>query len=246
MQAIIMAAGKGSRLGELTEEMPKSFLEIRGIKLIEYNVALLHAFDIKDIVIVTGYMTEKIEEWAADKGITCVYNPFFEMTNVLGSFYMGQEHLNQDVIYMHADTLAEPAILEQMLKADGDIVLPVDHKKCDEEAMKVLLQNNEIVQISKLIPCEKAAGEFIGIARINQNVLPALKRASKEVLKRKNYTAYFEAAIQELINERSYSMEILPTDQYFWAEIDFAEDYARAKAEITEALLQVGRGEFGK
>ena len=87
MQAIIMAAGKGSRLGNLTQDMPKSFLEIQGIKLIEYNIALLHAYGINDIVIVTGYQCEKIEELVKDiEGIQCVYNPFYEMVNVLGSF----------------------------------------------------------------------------------------------------------------------------------------------------------------
>ena len=52
MQAIIMAAGKGSRLGGLTADMPKAFLEIKGIKLIEYNIALLHSCGIKDIILV--------------------------------------------------------------------------------------------------------------------------------------------------------------------------------------------------
>jgi len=62
MQAIIMAAGKGSRLGSLTENMPKSFLEIKGFKMIEYNISMLHAFGIKDIIIVTGYQSDMFEE----------------------------------------------------------------------------------------------------------------------------------------------------------------------------------------
>ena len=44
MQAIIMAAGKGSRLGQLTKDKPKSFVEVKGIKLLEYNIALLHEY----------------------------------------------------------------------------------------------------------------------------------------------------------------------------------------------------------
>ena len=106
MQAIIMAAGKGIRLGALTEEIPKSFLEIKGIKLIEYNIALLHAHGIKDIFIVTGYQNERFEEMAREiNGLRCIYNPFFEMVNVLGSFYMAQEYLSEDTVYLHADTL---------------------------------------------------------------------------------------------------------------------------------------------
>ena len=70
MQAIIMAAGKGSRLGNLTEDKPKAFLEIQGIKLIEYNLAMLHAYGIEDIIIVTGYLNEHYEQLCSKfKGI---------------------------------------------------------------------------------------------------------------------------------------------------------------------------------
>ncbi|MDF2565867.1 MAG: putative sugar nucleotidyltransferase, partial [Massilibacillus sp.] len=62
MQAIIMAAGKGSRLGEITNGKPKSFLEIKGKKLIEYNIQMLHKYGIHDITIVTGYQSEAFVE----------------------------------------------------------------------------------------------------------------------------------------------------------------------------------------
>lgn len=63
MQAIIMAAGKGSRLGQLTKDKPKSFVEVKGIKLLEYNIALLHEYGITDIVVVTGYMSKKLKNY---------------------------------------------------------------------------------------------------------------------------------------------------------------------------------------
>lgn len=59
MQAIIMAAGKGSRLGSLTKGKPKSFVEIKGKKLIEYNLQLLQKYHVDEIIIVTGYQTDE-------------------------------------------------------------------------------------------------------------------------------------------------------------------------------------------
>ena len=89
MQAIIMAAGKGSRLKNLTGGKPKSFLEIKGKKLIEYNLRLLQKYQINDIIIVTGYQSESFEAFTANmNNIRLIYNPFYEMVNVLGSFYM--------------------------------------------------------------------------------------------------------------------------------------------------------------
>ena len=54
MQAIIMAAGKGSRLGSLTDGKPKSFVEIKKKKLIDYNLDLLRHYGVDEIIIVTG------------------------------------------------------------------------------------------------------------------------------------------------------------------------------------------------
>lgn len=247
MQAIIMAAGKGTRLGGLTEYKPKAFLEIKGIKLIEYNIALLHAYGIKDIIIVTGYQNEQFEELAQDiEGLQCVYNPFYEMVNVLGSFYMGQEYLSDDVIYMHADTLCSPDIFKDLIDKKGDIVLPVDFRSCDEEAMKVRTRDGCVTEISKEIPCDAGEGEFIGIAKISKEVLSDLRTAVKKLMAKKKFRAYFESAIQELIELDRYKMEVLPIEKRFWIEIDFEEDYEKARKEIPSGLITLAEREFGK
>ena len=117
MQAIIMAAGKGSRLGSLTENIPKSLLEIKGKKLLDINIAMLHKYGIWDITIVTGYQDEKFIQVTEDvPGITLVYNPFYEFTNVIGSYYMGMKQLHEDFIYLHADTICEIGIFDELIQ----------------------------------------------------------------------------------------------------------------------------------
>ena len=245
MQAIIMAAGKGSRLGELTKDKPKSFIEIKGVKLLEYNISLLHEYGIKDIIIVTGYMTEKIEKKI--EGVKCVFNPFYEQVNVLGSFYIGMPYIKDDVIYMHADTLCSPSVFERMINENADIVLPVDYKICDEEAMKVKTIDNKIVEISKQIPCSEAEGEFIGIAKISKKVLNDIKHAAKILMQQKNFTSYFEGAIEYLIKNEDYKPTPISTNGEFWGEIDFMEDYERVCESISDELVNIAkRNDIGR
>ncbi len=246
MQAIILAAGRGSRLGSLTEEQPKAFLEISGIKLIEYNIALLRSHKVQKIILVTGYKNDLFEALTSSmREVICVYNPFYSMMNVLGSFYMAQHALsNDDTIYMHGDTLCDPQILDDMIKATADIVLPVDFRNCDEEAMKVLTVNGHVNEISKQIPCDKAEGEFIGIAKLSKKAIPLIKTAAKKVLQREEFTAYFEAAIQELINDNSCSIQSIPTAGRFWGEIDFLEDYQYVKNNLPNTLIEIARKEL--
>ncbi len=241
MQAIIMAAGKGSRLGGLTKGKPKSFVEVKGRKLIEYNLALLKKYKVDEIIIVTGYQCEAFEELTAgEANIRLVYNPFYEMVNVLGSFYMGMETLHDDFVYLHADTLCEPAVFDKMLRLDGDIVLPVEYKKCDEEAMKVRSEKGKIVQITKQMPIDKAEGEFIGIAAFRKEVIPTLKEKTKQLMKEKAFTDYFESAIQRLIDDgEDVQISAVSTDNAFWAEIDFVEDLERAETGIPKSLTDI-------
>ncbi len=244
MQAIIMAAGKGSRLGSLTGGKPKCFVEIKGKKLIEYNLQLLKNYQVEDVILVTGYQSEAFEELTAHwKNVRLVYNPFYEMVNVLGSFYMGMEKLQEDFLYLHADTLCEPAIIERLIQMEGDIVLPVDYKTCDEEAMKVRSENGRLVEITKQMPIERAEGEFIGMASFRKEVLPDLKKVVRQLMKEKEFTAYFESAVQRLMDQGSYKIKAVPTNGAFWAEIDFCEDYERAKEEMPDRLLDIFEGE---
>lgn len=243
MQAIIMAAGRGSRLEHLTDERPKAFLEIKGIKLIEYNIALLHKIGVRNIFVVTGYKNECFEELLEkSEGVRCIYNPFYEFMNVLGSFYMGQEYLkDEDTIYMHADTLCAPEIISQMNETDADLVLPVDYKTCDEEAMKVRFERGQIAEISKQIPCDLAKGEFIGICRIRGNMVEAVKKTSKKLMKNKRFKAYFEEVIQDLIDGNEYKIEVISTGKYFWGEVDFLEDYDRVTRLLPNRLYEIAK-----
>lgn len=240
MQAIIMAAGKGSRLGALTCGNPKSFVEIKGKKLIEYNICLLKKYHIDEIVIVTGYQNESFETLlAGEKNVHFVYNPFYEMMNVLGSFYMGMEALHDDFIYLHADTLCEPVIFEKLVHMEADVVLPVEYGRCNEEAMKIRSENGQIVKITKQMPVEEAEGEFIGMAAFRKEVLPALKEKTKQLMKEKDFGDYFEGAIQRLIDEEDFHIQAVPTNRAFWTEIDFMEDYEEAVKRIPDSLTEI-------
>lgn len=230
MQAIIMAAGVGSRLRPLTEDTPKCFLEIDGKKIIDYQIDLLKEINVDKIIIVTGYLSKMIEDrFEGDPLIEVVFNPFYKKTNVIGSMWFGKKYLNDSYIYMHGDTIFEQEIFMNLLDTKGDIVLPIDFKKCGEEEMKVKLDNNEIKKISKKIKPNKADGEFIGIAKISKNVLKDLNHYIDDFMYKEEFNHFFEEAIQKIIDSGKYNLNYCKTDDYFWDEIDFIEDYNNVK-----------------
>ncbi len=239
MQAIILAAGKGSRIKEITVDEPKSLLKIKDKRLIDINLNLLTKHGIEDIVLVTGYQCAALEPLLQKyPSMQEVFNPFYEVVNVIGSFWIAQEKLYDDFVYIHADTLCEESIFVDLLRDQSDIALPVDFSRVDEEAMKVkLTEDNSVVEINKTMALTAAAGEFIGIAKIAKRVIPRLKAAATELMKQKKFSEYFEAALQLMIDDGGFSIKAIPTANRFWAEIDFIEDFKKAEYGIPDALI---------
>ena len=118
MTGVILAAGKGTRLGDLTSNLPKSLLKLNNeITLLDYNLNILDKLNIEHIIIITGYKSSMIEEHVAHKkNIQCLFNPFWNHCNVLGSFYFALPYIKDDFFFLHADSLVDFNVWERLKK----------------------------------------------------------------------------------------------------------------------------------
>lgn len=235
MIALVLAAGKGSRLGNYTTDLPKSLLPLNEneLTLLDYNLSLLQDLGVDKTIIVTGFNSSKIEEHSKKyPNIEIVYNPFWNHCNVLGSLYMALDKIDQEFLFLHADTLADKAIWDDLVIAKGDMVLPVQLKQCVEEEMKVILQGDSIIKISKEIGLDVADGEFLGIAKFSTSTVRFFKETAERLFKAGDLNHYMESGIQEAINEGGFDIKVLDILNHNFVEVDFEEDYNRAKLEF--------------
>lgn len=223
-----MAAGKGTRLGDLAAGDPKSYLEINSESLIERQVRLMREIGVDEIVIVTGYKKERFEKDFSAPDVTFAFNPFYDFANVLSSYWCAKHLLKDDLVYMHADTIYSRKILNDLMSKSGDIVLPVDYKSCGEEEMKVKTRDGLVYEINKTMPPEEAEGEFIGLAKISRNTLPYLNASSERLMANKDFNAFIEMSFQELIDRNEAKLTAFSINGEPWNEIDFEEDYQEA------------------
>jgi len=236
MIGVILAAGKGSRLGGLTEEKPKSLLKLNNVQtLLDYNLKVLDDLGIKDIMIVVGFEADQIKEYVArNTRITCIYNPFWNKCNVLGSLYMALPYIQDDFLFLHADTLVDKKVWEEVFRNSGEIVLPYKSKKCGEEEMKIKLgANKEIIEINKIMDADMAEGEFLGIAKFSLSMVEFFQTKSEFLFKTGELNQYMEEVIQEAINIGK-NIELIEIGEAKFVEVDFLEDYAFAKKLFSE------------
>jgi len=240
MKVIILAAGMGSRLRPLTNNIPKCMLKLSNETLIERQIKIFHNCNINDITIVTGYRSDLIDI----SNVNYIKNENYEMTNMNESLFCALEPSNSPVLVTYSDIIFEQKIIQQMLEITDGIGLAINlnWKKYYQnrtmhtlsEAENVLVENGRILQIRKNISeslQNQQIGEFLGIMMLSsQHVKILLERYS---YLKKNHVgtfhnspslsnAYITDMLQEIIN---YGVNVKPVFiEGKWFEIDTPED----------------------
>tara|TARA_B110000908_G_C10257419_1_gene456568 strand:- start:1808 stop:2518 length:711 start_codon:yes stop_codon:yes gene_type:complete len=229
MKAIIMAAGKGNRISSISNDLPKSFLEINGKRIFDHQINCLREAGVEEIIVVVGYKADLFMEAYSETDITFIVNPFYERCNVLGSLWFALKHLNEGFYFLHADVYFDKSIFFDLKNDDRDCVLCVEPKITIEEEMKVRILNNNIIEINKEMDCKSAFGEFTGIAKIKSKASKFISSAIKNrIEKMGSLDSFFEMAIQDCIDENLITVDYIDIGDRVSIEIDFPEDYKKA------------------
>ncbi len=227
MKAIILAAGRGTRISQFIEERPKCTVDIGGTTLIEYTVELLQSRGIEDIVIVVGYQQARVREALASRRVTFEYNPFFDVTNGIASVWFAREHLvpGEDTILMSGDVFLAPEIVDELLTLRQTPVLLADPTRIEEADYRYYYQNGLLLKFGKDLSIEETTGECLGVAKLSGDAVALYKNHMEEMIHRQCHSVWWENVLYDLVGkENIYVHEVR---DHFWAEVDFVEDYRR-------------------
>ena len=180
MKVIILAAGMGSRMADLTKDEPKCFLKVNGKTLIERLIDQLRNIGLKDISIVTGYKAKKFKF----NDINFFNNKEFKTSNMVYSLMKAKKKLNDDTLVIYSDIIISNKILKEMIgkKYNNKLAVAVDIKwkkywafrfKNINQDLESLQMNNkkEITEIGKeLKNIKDIDGRFIGVIRFSKSV----------------------------------------------------------------------------
>lgn len=227
MKAVILAAGKSTRLLPLTKETPQSLLKIKNKTILEIQLDALAKSGIREVVVVTGYLSSKIEKFAKGKDINVLFNPFYSVSGILTTLWVVREELKEGFVLLYSDILFDKSILMGILKNKDDICLAIKSGNAREEAEKVLEEEGIIFKLSKGELKNGGCAEFIGMAKFTKNGAALLINEMNEIVKT-SLDASIIDAIQGLIDKgcKIYSYSVGSAK---WADIDFKRDLKLAK-----------------
>lgn len=236
MHAIILSAGRGSRLLPLTTDLPKCLLPIGMTTVLGMQLDTLAKGGVTKATVVTGFNENLVEAEINSRPqgprVKTLYNPFFQVADNLASCWMVREAMNEDFLIINGDTLFSPVLLEKVLTApEAPITVTIDKKDSyDGDDMKVTLDGAQLLSIGKTLSPPQTHGESIGMLRFMGEGRQVFKNELERRMREEDGTkSWYLSAIDHLAKS---GVKITTTNinGSSWAELDTPEDYEICRA----------------
>lgn len=234
VSAIVLAASQGN-LGELTKEIPKTLLKIKGKSILQNQIQLYNQVGIKDICVLRGFKKEKINF----SNIQSIDNQQFESTKELYSLYLAKEKIKENTVVSYGDIIFKNYILNDLLNDKNDITLIVDAEAskgididyvCNSKAYRkdLFLEQIWFKKMAYKMSENQIHGEFIGLWKVNEKGAKIVKEtleilAQKKDFKQMTCTNLFN----EIAKKHKIAIKYIKGD---WIDIDTFVDLEKADA----------------
>jgi choline kinase len=228
MKAIILAAGRGSRMNQLTQDHPKCMVKFKNRPLLDWQVSALQKAGIEDIAVVTGYKSEKI----IHAGVANFFhNPQWQNTNMIFSLFCAKEWLQDGFVISYSDIFYEAKIVAELLKSDAEIAITYDknfaqlwnkrseNPLSDLETFK-MDENNFLLEIGqKPKNISEIEGQFMGLLKFTKS---GWKRA-QDILQKHDITKLDCTSALQILISNGVKIKAVGISE-MWGEVDNAGD----------------------
>lgn len=242
--AVILAAGMGTRLKDLTKVTPKCLLEINGRPLIEYSLDNLISCGIKKVYFVLGFQPHIIREALGNeyKGIEIEYvvNEEYSVTGSMYSFSQLKDKLKEDILLLESDLLYDVKAIKFLLDSkESSGILTSKCLGLGDDVYICVNEKKEIIQLGKKISEEErksAIGSLVGISKLSVSLLREIfKQAEIDYVNGEKTLHYEECFLT--VSKNSMPIKVVFCDPLNWTEIDNANDLKYAKENVYPLLF---------
>ena len=241
MKALMLAAGLGQRLfGDNNYDLPKALLTFKGQSLLGRHIEALQACDVDELVLIVGHRKEDLiaeaVKFAPDGFVRWIENSRYQEGPIL-SLAQGEEVLRSgsDVLFMDADVLYHPLILEKLIVSPQKNCFIFDQViQSDEEPVKLCLKEGVIVDFGKAIDEQyDTVGEWPGFMKMEGRVAGLLMDAVEKIIASGEIEGSYERAITAVLKSeplKTFGYEDVTNIP--WIEIDYSSDLEKAISEV--------------
>jgi len=235
--AVIMAAGMGTRFGDMTSEMPKGFIKAGGIPMVVRSIDSLLASGIQRIIIGTGFKKELYDALATTyPEIECVYSPVYASTNSMYTLWNCRQAIGEeDFLVLESDLVFEKrAVTELLQNPHKNVMLCADVTKFQDSYFLEYDHNLELVNCSVNENDLNVCGEMVGIHKLSSQFYKQLCSYYSDIVDEKPKLGYEFALLHLAQTYESIHVHKIPG--LAWYEIDDYDDLVFAEKNIVGKL----------
>jgi choline kinase len=234
MKALILAAGRGSRMKHMTDDCPKCLVELRGKPLLEWQLAALREAGINEIGIVTGYKREML----ANRGLTEFHNPRWESTNMVSSLACAQNWLmDEPCIVSYSDIFYEASSVESLMASTANLAVTYDPNwlalwtkrfgdpVIDAETFRTNTDGNLTEIGNKPKALSEVQGQYMGLLRFTPTAWSEVTRIRAGLSNEQCDKMHMTGTLQKVIEAGRINIATIPYEKE-WGEVDSADDLA--------------------
>lgn len=233
MQAVILAAGTGTRLAEVSNGLPKCLLPVGGQSLIEHQLEALADAGIGHVLLIVGYKADEVRKTVGDQ-VSYVENNRYEETNSLYSLWIARDWVKGPFILMNGDLLFHSDILHRLLAKGGNALAFDSSSSAGQEQTKVAIRDGKVIDIGKDLPSELARGESLGLMCFDAEGSKTLFAGVNALVKNGGEKSWVMEVVRSVCTK--LAMQGANVAGLPWAEIDFPYDLNRAQKEVWPAI----------
>ena len=253
-RAILIAAGRGKRLGVHTEEIPKCMVEVGAKPILGWVWDAFRFAGIEELVVIRGYRGDVLETFVRSlaPNVRFVDNTGWQTNNVLLSLACARAYLDRPCLISYSDIIFTPAVARAAARSPAEIALVIDREfraiyegrtehPLDEGEVSDLMPDGSVARVGKrALPPSEAVGEFIGLTKLGARGAATVGRTLDELARRYDgrdhqpfqraasyRNAYLTDLWQELIDGGIRLDPVLIEGS--WREIDTEQDLDRAR-----------------
>lgn len=232
MKAIILAAGRGSRMKSLTDERPKCMVELRGKTLLAWQLAALREAGISEIAIVTGYKHELL----SNQGLLAFHNPRWAQTNMVSSLACAESWLQDEpCIVSYSDIFYSPAAVRSLMNSSDALAITYDPNwlalwterfgdpLLDAETFR-LTPAGSLAEIgNKPVSVDDVQGQYMGLLRFTPEGWAEIARLRAALPPEQRDQAHMTGTLQQVIDAGRVPIQAFAYTGE-WGEVDSGED----------------------
>lgn len=232
MQAIILAAGLGSRLCNLTEDKPKALVRVCNRELISWAISFLAGGEIESITVVTGYRGNLLKEFLGSNhpAVRTIQNDRFKDGSIF-TIKKGLECVDGDFLLMNVDHIYPKGLLAKMMSNKRGITAVCDFdRQLVADDMKIKLDPSGKIQAIRKTLTDFNGG-YIGMTMVEKDSIETYRHGVEEALRREGDATSVEMALGAIALNGN-PINVCDASGIRWYEVDDQSDLAKAEEMI--------------